>query len=130
MKRAHVATPRLASLDFMRAPEHTLAVSTSVTLKAFDAADALSLAVVGDGIVTFPGPLRLDPHGVPPVLVLASDHGPQQLCGANYLKYKLGLCIEHLGDPPHIGSNATEDAMMSVGMQPVVECGLLICNVV
>ena len=81
-----MTVPRLASLDFMRALEHVIEASTSMTLKTFDVQGAVDIAVVSDCKVLFPGPLRLDSYGVPPVLVLASDNDSKQLCAVNYLK--------------------------------------------
>lgn len=122
--------PRLATLDFLRGLERALEINTGKRFSDFDNEKFLSSSTPGEnGNIVYPASSHLKPGVSPPILVITSDQQSTQTCGLSYLKHKLRLSVEHVPDPYHMMWNATQEALVKVGMGGSLQAALTVCNV-
>lgn len=77
----------------------------------------LSAPVDDQGNVIWPEGSGIPANGSPPLLTIYSDQDSQNMAAAFFLKNKVGLNFEHIGDPHHREWNDVTDALGRSGLR-------------
>lgn len=120
---------RLASLDWLRAIEHSMIATAAKKFDNFDSRGLLKGYTIDEmETVRFDGQDPDSPPYVPSLLVMCTDQCSTQLCPTAYTMYHLGLNMLHMPDPYHMEWNDIGEAMAMSGFQPALEASLIIFN--
>lgn len=103
-------TKRLASLDWLRALEHSLVATTSF------------------GFEQYMPLYSFEPTRLPPILMICCDQEQKQLCPLLYLRHKVGLNMEYIVDVTHRRHRDLENSITASGLKFIVLKGHIVAN--
>lgn len=129
LAKATVALPRLATLDILRCWDHGLRVTCGYGLEAFQAEELLKCGAGSDGLVRWPKASNIPADKAPPMLVFMTDQDSKNMCATCFLKFKLCLNVEAMGDPHHRRWNDVLSACGFAGLRTSVVIAQTLHNI-